>query len=133
MSNDQPILLFDGVCNLCAGAVQFVIRHDPEERFRFAALQSETGRRLRALHGLPADTLDTFVLVVGPRCFTRSDSAIEIARRLSGAWRWLRLVAVVPRPIRDWAYGILVRNRYRWFGKQETCMVPTPELAKRFL
>jgi predicted DCC family thiol-disulfide oxidoreductase YuxK len=133
MTNDQPILLFDGVCNLCSGAVRFVIRHDPAGRFRFAALQSETGRRLLARHGLPADAPDTFVLVEGARCFTRSDAAIEIARRLAGAWRWLRVVALVPRPIRDWAYGIVVRNRYRWFGRSESCMVPTPELAQRFL
>ena len=133
MTNDQPILLFDGVCNLCSGAVRSVIRHDPAGRFRFAALQSETGRRLLARHGLPADALDTFVLVEGARCFTRSDAAIQLARRLEGAGRWLRLLAVVPRPVRDWAYGIVVRNRYRWFGRSESCMVPTPELAQRFL
>ena len=131
--DDPPILLFDGVCNLCSRAVQFVIRHDPARRFRFAALQSETGRRLLAEHGLPADTLDTFVLVEGPRCFTRSDAAIELARRLSGAWRWLRIAALVPRPLRDRLYGVVVRNRYRWFGRRESCMVPTPELAQRFL
>jgi predicted DCC family thiol-disulfide oxidoreductase YuxK len=133
MSNDQPILLFDGVCNLCSGAVQFVIRHDREGCFRFAALQSETGRRLLVEHGLPPDALDTFVLVVGPRAFVRSDAALETARRLSGAWRWLALLAWVPRPIRDLAYGVVVRNRYRWFGRRESCMVPTPDLARRFL
>src|SRR3990172_11490313 len=90
-NDDPPILLFDGVCNLCSRAVQFVIRHDPARRFRFAALQSETGRRLLVEHGLPADTLDTFVLVEGPRCFTRSDAAIELARRPSAAWRRLRI------------------------------------------
>jgi predicted DCC family thiol-disulfide oxidoreductase YuxK len=133
MTNEPPILLFDGVCNLCSRAVQFVIRHDPAGRFRFAALQSPAGQRLLVEHGLPADTLDTFVLIEGARCFTRSDAAIELARRLDGAWRWLRLAAVVPRPIRDWAYGVLVRNRYRWFGRRESCMVPTPELSQRFL
>ncbi len=133
MTNEPPILLFDGVCNLCSRAVRFVIRHDPAGRFRFAALQSPAGQRLLAEHGLPADALDTFVLIEGARCFTRSDTAIELARRLDGAWRWLRLAAVVPRPIRDWAYGVLVRNRYRWFGRSESCMVPTPELSQRFL
>lgn len=133
MTNEPPILLFDGVCNLCSRAVQFVIRHDPAGRFRFAALQSPAGQRLLVEHGLPADALDTFVLIEGARCFTRSDAAIELARRLDGAWRWLRLAAVVPRPIRDWAYGVLVRNRYRWFGRRESCMVPTPELSQRFL
>jgi predicted DCC family thiol-disulfide oxidoreductase YuxK len=133
MMDDSPILLFDGVCNLCSRTVQFVIRHDPAGRFRFAALQSPAGQRLLVEHGLPADALDTFVLIEGARCFTRSDAAIELARRLDGAWRWLRLAAVVPRPIRDWAYGVLVRNRYRWFGRRESCMVPTPELSQRFL
>jgi predicted DCC family thiol-disulfide oxidoreductase YuxK len=133
MTNQPPILLFDGVCNLCSRTVQFVIRHDPAGRFRFAALQSPAGQRLLVEHGLPADALDTFVLIEGARCFTRSDAAIELARRLDGAWRWLRLAAVVPRPIRDWAYGVLVRNRYRWFGRRESCMVPTPELSQRFL
>jgi predicted DCC family thiol-disulfide oxidoreductase YuxK len=133
MTRPPPILLFDGVCNLCSGVVQVVIRHDPEGRFRFAALQSETGRRLLVAHGLPADALDTFVLVEGPLSFTRSDAAIEIARRLSGPWHWLRLVGVLPRPLRDWLYGIVVRNRYRWFGRSESCLVPTPELTQRFL
>lgn len=133
MTNDPSILLFDGVCNLCSRAVQFVIRHDPEGRFRFAALQSPAGQRLLVEHGLPAGALDTFVLIEGARCFTRSDTAIELARRLQGPWRWLRLAAIVPRPIRDWAYGVLVRNRYRWFGRRESCLVPTPELAQRFL
>jgi predicted DCC family thiol-disulfide oxidoreductase YuxK len=133
MTSDSPILLFDGVCNLCSGVVQFVIRHDPEGRFRFAALQSETGRSLLARLGLPVDALDTFVLVDGAHCFTCSDAAIEIARRLPGAWRWLRLVAILPHRLRDALYGVVVRNRYRWFGRQESCMVPTPDLARRFL
>jgi len=133
MTSDQPILLFDGVCNLCSAVVRFVIRRDPAGRFRFAALQSETGRRLLARFGLPVDALDTFVLVDGARCFTRSDAAIELARRLPGAWRWLRLAAILPRRLRDALYGVVVRNRYRWFGRQESCMLPTPELARRFL
>jgi predicted DCC family thiol-disulfide oxidoreductase YuxK len=133
MTDDAPILLFDGVCNLCSGAVRFVIRHDPRGRFRFAALQSETGRRLLVRHGLPPDALDTFVLIEGESCFTRSDAALELARRLGGAGRALAILRLVPRPIRDAAYGLVVRNRYRWFGKSDRCMVPTPELARRFL
>jgi predicted DCC family thiol-disulfide oxidoreductase YuxK len=133
MTNDPSILLFDGVCNLCSGAVQFVIRHDPEGRFRFAALQSETGRRLLERHGLPADALDTFVLIAGGRCYTRSDTALELVRRLDAPWRWLRVLRIVPRAIRDRAYGVVVRNRYRWFGRRESCLVPTPELTQRFL
>jgi len=131
--DDSPILLFDGVCNLCSGVVRFVIRHDPRGRFRFAALQSEPGRRLLVQHGLPADAFDTFVLIEGARCFTRSDAALELAHRLGGAWRGLAWLRFVPRPLRDAAYGVVVRNRYRWFGRSESCMVPTPDLARRFL
>jgi predicted DCC family thiol-disulfide oxidoreductase YuxK len=133
MTDHPSILLFDGVCNLCSGAVRFVIRHDPRGRFRFAALQSETGRRLLVQHGLSADALDTFVLIGGARCFTRSDAAIELVRRLEGPWRWLALLRVVPRSIRDRLYRVVARHRYRWFGRTESCMVPTPELARRFL
>ena len=133
MRTDQAIVLFDGVCNLCEGVVRFIVRHDPDSRFRFAPLQSEPARRLLEKHGLPTDTVDTFVLVEGSRCLTRSDAALAVVRHLPGAWRMLRVLVVVPRPLRDWAYTIVVRNRYRWFGRKQSCMVPTPELTSRFL
>ena len=129
-----PVLLFDGVCNLCNGAVQFIIRHDPAGRFRFAALQSDTGERLLREMGLPPDKLDTLVLVEDGRAHQRSTAALRIARRLSGLWPALFYLFIwVPRPLRDLAYDFVARNRYRWFGQRDECMVPTPELRARFL
>jgi predicted DCC family thiol-disulfide oxidoreductase YuxK len=126
-------ILFDGVCNLCNASVRFVLRRDPHARFRFAALQSEAGRRLLEEHRLPADELSTVVVVADGRAYTRSDAALRIARGLGGAWPALGALRVVPRPLRDRAYGVVARNRYRWFGRREECMLPTPELRERFL
>lgn len=126
-------MLFDGVCNLCEGVVRFLVPRDPAGVFRFAPLQSEAGRRLLAGHGLPADTLDTFVLVEGERALVRSDAFLGIVRRLAAPWSWLRVLALVPRGLREAVYGVVVRNRYRWFGRKQACLVPTPELRARFL
>jgi predicted DCC family thiol-disulfide oxidoreductase YuxK len=131
--SSHPILLFDGVCNLCSGAVQFVIRRDPGARFRFASLQSETGQRY--LDKLPIDrrALDSVILVEGGRWFQESDAVLRVARHLGGAWKALTVFRLVPRPVRDWAYRLVARNRYRWFGRKEICWLPTPELRRRFL
>ena len=128
-----PIVLFDGVCNLCNGSVQFLLKRDPEGRFRFAALQSDAGRRLMAEHGLAVDGLSSVVLIEGGRAWQESSAALRIARHLPGAWKLLRVFAAVPRPLRDAVYRWIARNRYRWFGKTETCWLPTPELKARFL
>jgi predicted DCC family thiol-disulfide oxidoreductase YuxK len=132
-SADGPILLFDGVCNLCNGSVQWLIAHDPAARFRFASLQSEAGRALLAKHGLAQDALDTVVLVDGAAHFTKSDAALEAARRIGGVWSLAALLKIVPRPLRDAAYGWVARNRYARWGKRDECWVPTPELRARFL
>jgi predicted DCC family thiol-disulfide oxidoreductase YuxK len=128
-----PILLFDGVCNLCNGAVQWVIARDPAAQFRFASLQSDAGRALLAQHGLPLDAMDTVVLVDGPAHWRKSDTALEVLRRIGGAWRWLSVLRLVPRRLRDAAYGVVARNRYDWWGKRDECWIPTPELRARFL
>ena len=127
------VVLFDGVCNLCNGSVQFILKRDPHGRFRFASLQSDAGRRLLRAHGLPADALESVVLVEDGRAWTHSDAALRIARGLSGGWRAAGALRVVPRPLRDAVYGLVARNRYRWFGRRESCMVPTPEWRARFL
>ena len=127
------ILLFDGVCNLCHGTVQWVIARDPQARFRFASLQSDAGRALLARHGLPDGALDTVVLVDGAARFTKSDAAIEVARRLGGWYRLAVLARLVPRPLRDAVYDWVARNRYARWGKSDACWVPTPELRERFL
>lgn len=133
MGETAPIVLFDGVCNLCSGSVQFLLKRDPEGRFRFASLQSDAGRRLMAEHGLDVEALNSVVLIEGGRAWQESSAALRIARHLPGAWKLLRVFAAVPRPLRDAVYRWIARNRYRWFGKAETCWLPTPELKARFL
>lgn len=128
-----PIVLFDGVCNLCNATVQFIIRHDPQRQFRFAALQSETGRKLSAQCNLPRDHFDTFVLAENGRCYTRSTGALRVIRHFPGLWPLLYALIVIPRPLRDFCYNLVARRRYAWFGKREECMLPTPELRERFL
>ncbi|CCH01001.1 putative protein yuxK ORF2 [Fibrella aestuarina BUZ 2] len=130
---NQPVLLFDGVCNLCNGAVQFVIRHDQAGYFRFASLQSEAGQALLQQFNLPTDQFDSFVYVADGRCYTESTAALLVARHLGGAWPLLYGLRIVPRVIRDGVYRWVARNRYRLFGKREACMLPSPALQQRFL
>lgn len=129
----NPVVLFDGVCNLCNATVQFIIRHDREGRLRFAALQSETGQKLLAHCGLPVESFDTFVLAENGRCYTRSTGALRVIRHFPGPWPLLYVLIVIPRPLRDFCYNLVARRRYAWFGKREECMLPTPELRERFL
>ena len=129
----HPILLFDGVCNLCNGSVQFIIRRDPEARFRFASLQSEVGQRYLDELRIDRQAIDSLILIEGGRWYKESDGALRIARHLPGPWKALAVFRWIPRPLRDWAYRLIARNRYRWFGKQESCWLPTPELRARFL
>lgn len=131
--NEHPIVLFDGVCNLCNRAIQFIIARDPTARFRFAPLQSATGERLLESCGRRPGELDSMILVLDGRCHAKSGAALRIAGRLSGIWRLGAVFLIVPSPIRDWVYGFIAKRRYRWFGKTDTCMVPTPELRSRFL
>lgn len=129
----HPIVLFDGVCNLCNGSVQFILRRDPAGKFRFASLQSDLGQRLLTERGLDPEALDSVVVVDGDRFYRESDAALRIARDLKGAWKALTVFRLIPRPLRDWLYRLIARNRYSWFGKAETCWLPTPELRGRFL
>lgn len=129
----NPIVLFDGVCNLCSGSVQFVLKRDPEARFRFASLQSEAGQTIQAEHGLDPGVLSSVLLLEDGRLYRESDAALRIARHLPGAWKLLTVFKIIPRPIRDGMYRFIARNRYRWFGKAETCWLPTSELRGRFL
>ncbi|MEO7932372.1 MAG: thiol-disulfide oxidoreductase DCC family protein [Chthoniobacterales bacterium] len=129
----NPIILFDGVCNLCDGFVQFVIRHDAAGQFRFTSLQSTAGAEILEKHHLPTQQLSSIVLSVGDSHYTRSDAALQILRRLSAPWKWMGLFLVLPRFLRDAIYDFIARNRYRWFGQKDACMIPTPELRERFL
>lgn len=136
MSNSLPsTILFDGVCNLCNGFVQFIIRHDAAGRFRFAALQSEAGQALLAAHGaapIPPDP-ESVLLLTGGRFYSHSGAVLRIAQELGWPWRLAAVGWVMPRVGRDALYRFVARNRYRWFGRQENCMLPTPALKARFL
>jgi predicted DCC family thiol-disulfide oxidoreductase YuxK len=125
----NKVVLFDGVCNLCNGAVRFIIARDPGARFRFASLQSDVGRRLLKDDGPP----ETIVLLEKGKIYSKSSAVLRIAWGLRFPWPLLYAFIVVPRPLRDLVYDWVARHRYRWFGKQETCLLPTPALRNRFL
>ena len=130
----RPLLLFDGVCNLCDAAVQFVIDRDHDEQFFFAALQSGAARAALDRAGTALDELpDSLVLIDERGVHTRSDAALRVARRLAFPWSLLTLARLIPRFIRDPLYSWIARHRYQWFGRQQTCRLPTPELRARFL
>lgn len=136
MAHQRPIILFDGVCNLCNSAVQWVIEHDKDRRFHFASLQSDAARREleKVLGRAEIDALpDSIVLLDSDGVHTRSAAALRIARRLGRPFTLLGLGTVLPRPIRDAIYGLIARNRYRWFGRRDSCTTPSPDSAARFL
>jgi predicted DCC family thiol-disulfide oxidoreductase YuxK len=145
VSHDGPVVLFDGVCNLCNAAVQFMIDRDKANVLRFAPIQSDVAKELleasmgselatKIRDGATGDgDPDTIVFVDRNEAWTHSSAALRIARRLGSPWSWLFVFLAVPRPIRDLVYRFIAKNRYRWFGKSDTCRVPTPELRARFL
>ena len=128
-----PILLFDGVCNLCKSSVQFVIARDPNARFRFASLQSEIGAALARHFGINADQLTSVVLIADGQAHTHSSGALRSAKLLRQPWPLMAVFLVIPRFIRDWVYDFIGNRRYRWFGKMEVCWMPEPALQSRFL
>jgi predicted DCC family thiol-disulfide oxidoreductase YuxK len=132
-ADEGPVVLYDGTCGLCDRSVQLILRHDRRGRFRFAALQSDVGRAMLAKHGLPADALDTVVLVQDGRAYVKSAAAIAIARGMDAPWPVARVFGVIPRPIRDFFYDRVASSRYRIFGRVDACMLPPPEVRARFL
>ena len=134
MEENKKIILFDGVCNLCNGSVQFVIKRDKKDAFRYAAIQSEMGEQLIAERHIDTNQVDSIILIEpGVAYFTKSDAALEIAGELGGLWKLTSIFKWIPKSIRDVIYDFVARNRYKWFGKQESCMIPTPELKAKFL
>jgi predicted DCC family thiol-disulfide oxidoreductase YuxK len=134
----KAIFLYDGVCGLCNRGVQFILRHDAKGDFRFASLQSGFAQRMLARHRLNAADLDTVYVVVdrdgGDTLLARSDAVLFVMREIGGIWRaGAAVLGWLPRWVRDWAYGLVVRNRYRVFGKYETCPVPSESVRARFL
>jgi predicted DCC family thiol-disulfide oxidoreductase YuxK len=128
----SSIVLFDGVCNFCNGAVNFIIRHDPDGKFKFAPLQSTFGEEMKSEFGI-GDDIDSIVLIEDRKAFTHSDAALQMLRGLGGIWSIGYAFIIVPKPVRDWFYRLFARHRYSLFGKKDVCMVPTPEVRSRFL
>jgi predicted DCC family thiol-disulfide oxidoreductase YuxK len=139
MPTAGPILFYDGVCGLCNSLVQFLLRHDKHGRLRFASLQSDFAEQVLRRHGFDPKDLDTLHVVENydqpdERLFQRSDAVLRASRELGGHWTVLATIArIVPRPLRDIAYRFVAQNRYRVFGKYETCMLPDPNQRSRFL
>ena len=129
----HSIILFDGVCNLCNGAVNFVIKRDPRNVFKFTPLQEKQGVLLLKKHAVDARKLDSIVLIENGNVYIKSSAALRIARKLSGLWPLFFVLLIIPSFIRDGVYDFIAKNRYKWFGKKEQCMIPTPGLREKFL
>ncbi|WP_108425698.1 thiol-disulfide oxidoreductase DCC family protein [Flagellimonas amoyensis] len=134
VENGKKIILFDGVCNLCNNSVLFVIKRDKKDLFRYASLQSEVGQQLVRERGIDTSQVDSIILIEpGVAYFTKSDAALEIAQHLGGLWKLSAVFTWIPKSVRDVVYDFVARNRYKWYGKKDACMVPTPELRAKFL
>lgn len=130
---EGPILLFDGVCNLCNQTVQIIIRADKKELFKFTSLQSTTGQTLLNIMNLPTSNFDSIVMIDDDKVYTKSTAALKVCRKLGGVWIVFYPLMIIPKPIRDAVYQLIAKNRYKWFGKRNHCMIPSPEIKKRFL
>lgn len=136
MSTDadpRPVIVFDGVCAICNGWVRFLLRHDRQQRYRFAAMQAESGRALMARHGFDPDDPASFLLVENGATWSDTDAIVRVVRSLGGPWRMVDALRVLPRPLRDRAYRVAARNRYRWFGRHDACLLPPAGHEDRFL
>lgn len=132
-SSSEAVILFDGVCNLCNGFVNFVFDRDPYGYFKVGSLQSAAATRYLAPFDTEADALDTVILIEDGAVYTRSTAALRILRRLEAPWPLLYGLLIVPRPLRDWVYDAIAAQRYDWFGRRDRCRVPTPDLQDRFI
>lgn len=129
----HPIILFDGVCHLCQGSVNWLIRHDPQAKFRFAAIQSPAGELLLRKFHIDPIKLDSIILIEHHRYYSKSTAIFRIVRQLPGLYRWLYIGVILPRFMRNALYDYIASRRYRWFGRDETCLLPTPSIQARFL
>lgn len=129
----HPVILFDGVCNFCNYWVQFTLRRNRNQNLRFAPLQGEAAKQLLSQHGISSTPLQSVILLDNGKVYTQSSAALRICRHLRGGWKLAYGLIIIPRFIRDFVYNIIARNRYHWFGKKDTCMVPSPEVRERFL
>lgn len=133
IAEGHPIVCYDGVCGFCQRVVQFILPRDREGRFRFTAIQSDVGQSLLSHYGLAPQALNTFVLIENNRAYTRSTAGLRVFRGLGGAWKLLYVFIAVPKPLRNAVYSWIARNRYRWFGKTDACLIPSRDMRERFL
>ena len=131
--HEQAIILFDGVCNLCNSAVNFVIKRDKKNMIQFAPLQLETAYVLLAKYKIPAQEMKSFIFIEHGKAYTQSTAALKVCRHLVGAWPAFYSLIIIPVFIRNGIYKLIARNRYKWFGQKNECMIPTPELKAKFL
>ena len=129
----QPVILFDGVCNFCNGTVNFIMARDKKQRFKIAALQSEAGQNILRKFNLKITDFDTIILAESNRYYEKSTAALKIAKELGGIWKLFYAFIIIPTFIRNFFYNIIAKNRFRWFGKREKCRVPTPKDMRSFL
>ena len=128
----KPVIFFDGLCNLCNGAVQFIIERDQKNTFHFASLQSEFAKAKLVNFDIDPTQLNSFILLENEAIYQRSTAALRVTKKLKGLWPLLYVFIVVPHFIRDGVYNYIAKNRYKWFGKKESCWLPTEELKNRF-
>ena len=133
MDEFERIVVFDGVCVLCNNTVQFIVRHDSNAKFKFVTAQSKLGSSLLEKYGYTNTNLYTILLIKAGHCYQKSDAAFEIIKDLDGSWKYFAWFRFVPRPIRDWGYMCVSKNRYQWFGRNSECMLPNDALKERFL
>ena len=131
--DQNPIILFDGVCNLCNRSVQFILRRDKKKKFRFATLQGKKGQEILKQFNLPADYLNSFILADGEKIYTRSTAALRMLKILGRGWNLFYGFMIVPPFIRNALYNMIAKYRYKWFGKKDQCMIPTPGIRERFI
>jgi predicted DCC family thiol-disulfide oxidoreductase YuxK len=129
----QPVILFDGVCNYCNSMVNFVIKQDKKKVFKFAALQSDAAQELLKNHNLPTKDFNSFILIANGSIYKSSTAGLTVLKKLSWYWKWSQVFWIVPRFIRDAVYNVIATNRYKWFGRKENCMIPSPQVKERFL
>ncbi len=129
----NAVVLFDGVCNLCNSSVQFIIKRDPKSNIHFSALQSNYGKEQLNKFNIPASSFESIVLIKNGKMYQRSNAVLEICRLMGAMWPALYVFKIIPAFIRDWMYNWIANNRYRWFGRKDECMIPTPALKARFL
>lgn len=132
-TNDTAIILFDGVCNLCNASVQFIIQHDKKNHFKFASIQSEAGQKLLKKYSIDTSATDSIVLIENNRTYVKSTATLRIAKHLNGLYPLLYGFIIVPAFIRNGIYDLIAKNRYKWFGKKEACMIPSEELRSKFM